>query len=141
MIQVQNRYLPTLIPFLEGMKLAGTASRARSKLLSLVIDAYSALAISERELVKEHAVLNEKGEPHIAEDGTFELKDPQLADDYLTAREALISEHAILTPAYAEHPAQLLELLENYTVELSGDEAAVYDHLYDQILKAVEGEQ
>lgn len=47
----------------------------------------------------------------------------------------------ILTPAYAEHPAQLLELLENYTVELSGDEAAVYDHLYDQILKAVEGEQ
>ena len=136
-IKIQHRYLPSLIQFLEGMKLAGAKSRARSKLLARVIDAYTELAISERELVKEYAELDAKGEPQIDEDGTFQLKDPSLAGDYIKARDALVAEHALITPAYAEHPVQLLELLDGYEVELSGDEAAVYDHLYDAINEVV----
>lgn len=137
MIKIQNRYLPTLIQFLETMKLAGAQSRARSKLLGKVVDAYTELAVSERELVKEYAELNSKGEPEIESEGTFQLKDPELAGDYLAARDALVAEHAVITPAYAEHAAQLLKLLDGYEATLSGDEAAVYDHLFDAVSEAV----
>lgn len=137
MIQVQNRYLPTLIKFLEGMKLAGAQSRARSKLLAKIVDAYTDLAVSERELVKEYALLNEQGEPEIDAEGTFQLSDPNLAAEYVAARDALVAEHAVIAPAYAEHPTQLLELLTGYEVELSGDDAAVYDHLFDAVEQAV----
>lgn len=144
MLKIENRYLPALIPFLESMKLAGVHSRARSKLLAMALAAYQQLALSEKELVAEYAVLDTHGQPVIDEEGVFELKDPDEAAAYLAAREELLSESAVLDgPTYAEHLTQLSELLGSYGVELSGDDAAVYDHLCDTVeaaLKRKEGE-
>lgn len=135
---IENRYLPALIPFLESMKLAGAHSRARSKLLTMALTAYGQLAVSEKELASEYAVLGVDGQPVIDEDGVFELKNPDEAPAYLAAREELLSESAVLDGStYAEHLSQLNELLGSYSVELSGDDAAVYDHLYDAVEAAL----
>ncbi len=138
MIRIENRYLPPLIPFLQSMKLAGAASRARSKLLAMALTAFQDLAASEQELVTEYAVLDEQGRPVIAEDGSFDLKDPALVSQYLTEREALLAEQAHLSgPTYSEHLSQLQNLLASYPVELTGDEAEVYDRLCDAVEAAL----
>lgn len=138
MIHIENRYLPALIPFLQSMKLAGAASRARSKLLAMALTAFQDLAASEQELVSEYAVLDEQGQPVIAEDGSFDLNDPTMVSHYLTEREALLAEQAHLSgPTYSEHLAQLQNLLTTYPVELAGDEAEVYDRLCDAVEAAL----
>lgn len=140
MIRIENRYLPTLIPFLQSMKLAGAASRARSKLLAMAFTAFQDLATSEKELVAEYAVLDEQGQPVIAEDGSFDLKEPAQAPLYLAEREALLNEEAhLIGPTYSEHLAQLQNLLATYPVELTGYEAEVYDRLCDAVEAALDG--
>lgn len=138
MLLIENRYLPVLVPFLEGMKLAGAQSRARSKLLNMAVAAYKALGESELELVKEYAVCDNTGQPVLAEDGSFELKNPEQSAAYFTAREQLLAEASELNGAtYKEHLPQLQSLLADYQEVLSGDEAAVYDHLCDMVDQAL----
>lgn len=137
-IAIENRYLPPLIPFLENMPLAGANSRARSKLLGMVTLAYQGLALAERELVTEYATLDEEGQPVIGEDSTFALADPGSAEAYVAAREELMRERTILTgDTYQGHYEALQALLGEYAQPLTGDDAAVYDHLCDAIDHAV----
>ncbi len=137
-VAIENRYLPALIPFLAGMPLAGAQSRARSKLLGMVTLAFEGLALAERELVAEYATLDEDGAPIIAEDSTFTLANPEAANEYVAAREELMGERTILTgDTYQGHYQALQTLLAEYTQPLTGDDAAVYDHLCDAIDQAV----
>lgn len=140
-IALENRYLPPLIPFLENMPLTGAQSRARSKLLGMVTLAFQGLALAERELVTEYATCDEDGQPIIAEDSTFTLVNHDRASEYVAAREELMSEGTILTgDTYQGHFQALQTLLAEYTQPLTGDEAAIYDHLCDAIDEAI-GEQ
>lgn len=137
-IAIENRYLPPLIPFLENMPLAGAQSRARSKLLGMVTLAFQGLSLAERELVTEYATLDENGQPVIGEDSTFTLVNPDRANEYVAAREELMSERTILTgDTYEGHYLALQTLLTEYAVPLTGDDASVYDHLCDAIDQAV----
>ena len=74
-IKLQNKFLPTLIPFLRGMKLKGEQSRARSKFLALAMTAYYSLHDNEIELLKEYAILDKNGEPLSDKDGGFTIKE------------------------------------------------------------------
>lgn len=137
-IAIENRYLPPLIPFLENMPLAGAQSRARSKLLGMMTLAFQGLALAERELVTEYATLDENGQPVIGEDSTFTLVNPERANEYVAAREELMSERTILTgDTYEGHYLALQTLLTEYAEPLTGDDASVYDHLCDAIDQAV----
>ena len=137
-IAIENRYLPALIPFLSGMPLVGAQSRARSKLLGMVTLAFEGLALAERELVTEYATLAEDGQPIISEDSTFTLANPETAIEYVAAREELMGERTILTgDTYQGHYQALQTLLAEYTQPLTGDDAAVYDHLCDAIDQAI----
>jgi len=130
-ILLKNHHLVTLIPFLQGMKLKGERSRARSKFLTLALDKYTALHESETELLKEYAVLDGKGDPIIAEDGGFILK-KESAKECLAEREKLFKEVAeIEGGTYAGHFAMMRKILSEYDEELDGDNAALYDALYD----------
>mgnify|MGYP003511085569 FL=1 len=140
-IALENRYLPPLIPFLENMPLTGAQSRARSKLLGMVTLAFQGLALAERELVTEYATCDENGQPVIGEDSTFTLVNPDRANEYVAAREELMSERTILTgDTYEGHYLALQTLLTEYAEPLTGDDASVYDHLCDAIDEAI-GEQ
>jgi hypothetical protein len=130
-LKLENRYVALLVPFLQGMRLKGAQSRARSKLLNLAIEAYGSLHESELELLREFAVLGEDGEPVMDEDGGFTLKDGR-AREYLAERGRLFSEVAeIEGGTYASHLAAMREVLLGYDGEMSGDDAALYDALMD----------
>ena len=130
-IQLKNHYLIPLIPFLQGMKLKGEKSRARSKFLALALEAYAALHESEVDLLKEYAVLDGEGNPKAAEDGSFSLKQAS-AQEYLAQRERLFNEVAeIEGGTYAEHMKLMRQVLAEYDEALEGENAALYDALCD----------
>jgi hypothetical protein len=136
-IRLENRHVVTLVPFLQGMKLKGESSRARSKLLALATCAYVSLHDSELELLREFAVCDDTGEPKVAEDGSFTLKDGASAG-YLAERARLLSEVAeIEGGTYASHIDTMRQVLADYPEELSGEEAALYDALCDSFEEAM----
>jgi len=136
-IKLQNRYLVPLIPFLQGMKLKGEKSRARSKFLMLAAEAYTSLHESELELVKEYAVLDEGGNPTVKEDGSFTLKSSVVAGEYLSEREKLFSETAeIEGGTYTAHLETMRQILDDYDEELDGETAQLYDALFDAFEEA-----
>lgn len=134
-------HLPTTIALLEEIPLAASASRARTKLLHLVRDAYQAFAEDEMEVVKAHAVCNEDGDPILDENGTFTLASPEDATEFHTARQALLEGRVEVAGAtYENHARDVLAFLDTSTVELSGERAEAYDALYDAIAETLEAE-
>jgi hypothetical protein len=130
-IRLRNRHIVSLVPFLQGMKLKGERSRARSKFLNLAMDAYASLHDSELDLLREYAVLDADGEPKVSEDGSFSLRGGS-AKGYLAEREKLFSEVAeIEGGTYTSHLEVMRQALADYCEDLSGDEAALYDALMD----------
>jgi hypothetical protein len=130
-IRLKNRHVLALAPFLQGMRLKGEQSRARSKFLNLAMDAYASLHDSELELLKEYAVLDAGGKPQVSEDGSFSLREG-CAKGYLAEREKLFTEVAeIEGGTYTSHLEVMRQILAGYGEELSGDEAALYDALMD----------
>ena len=130
-IKLQNRHIIPLVPFLRDMKLKGEQSRARSKFLNLVMETYGALHESEVELLKEYAVLDEKGNPKMAEDGSFTLREAA-AKEYLAEREKLFDEVAeIEGGTYTAHLALMKRILTDYAEDLDGENADLYDALMD----------
>jgi len=129
-IKLQNKHIVTLIPFLQSMKLRGEQSRARSKFLEIAMKSYYSLHESEVELLKEYAVLDDSGEPKQSENG-FTLKE-ETAREYLIEREKLFSEIAeIEGGTYTSHLELMRQILADYNEELDGDNAALYDALWD----------
>ena len=128
-LKLQNRHLVPLIPFLQGMKLKGERSRARSKFLAVALEAYAALHESELELLKEYAVLDDKGEPRADEDGSFRLRE-ETAREYLLEREKLFNE-VVEVSLYTAHLSLMRQILADYDEDLDGDNAMLYDTLCD----------
>jgi hypothetical protein len=138
-IKLKNHHLVTLIPFLQGMKLKGERSRARSKFLDIAMKAYASLHESELALTKEYAVLDERGDPKVTENGNF-VFDKDAIKDYLTEREKLFNEVAeIEGGTYAEHFTLMRQILLEYDETLDGDNAALYDALCDAFEDGVSG--
>jgi hypothetical protein len=135
-IRLQNRHLVALIPFPEGMKLKGEMSRARSKFLTLVMASYGALHESELELLREYAICDAQGEPRMADDGSFSLKDGN-AKEYMAERTKLFDEVAeIEGGTYTTHMEAMQAILAGYDGELAGEEAGMYDALMDAFEEA-----
>ena len=134
-IKLENRHIITLIPFLQGMKLKGERSRARSKFLSLAMEYYTSLHESEVELLREYAVLDDNGEPLSDKEGGFSIREECLRE-YFTERTKLFSEVAeIEGGTYTSHLALMREILAEYDEDLCGENAALYDALFDAFEK------
>ncbi|MDD7465528.1 MAG: hypothetical protein PUK59_04755 [Actinomycetaceae bacterium] len=129
-ICLANHYLQPAINLLDGMKLAGAASRARTRLIRLLAPHLEALQEGEYALVTEHATCGADGKPIIADDGSFTLKDNQHATTYITERDALFAEIAqIEGGTYEGHRQACIDLLTTYDGQLSGTDADAYDAL------------
>lgn len=135
-IMLANQHLQPIADLLENMPLKAAQSRARSKLLTLVKEAIARFGEDEYDLVTHYASLDEHGRPVFADDGTFALADPDKASEFLDARQALLASIAEVSgPTYESHEADILQLLDGYKGELSGEAAEAYDVLYDAITK------
>lgn len=129
-LTLANHYLQPAINLLDGMKLAGSASRARTRLIHLLAPHLEALQEAEYQLVAEHAISGENGKPIINDDGSFTLKDAEHAATYTAERDALFAEIAqIEGGTYEGHRQACIDLLASYDGQLSGTEADAYDAL------------
>ena len=135
-IMLANHHLQPIADLLENMPLKAAQSRARSKLLTLVKEAIARFGEDEYDLVTQFATLDDQGRPVFADDGTFVLANPEKASEFLEARQALLASIAEVSgPTYESHEADILQLLDGYDGELSGEAAEAYDVLYDAITK------
>ncbi|MDU1353155.1 MAG: DUF1617 family protein [Actinomyces sp.] len=135
-IKIANQHLQPVAELLAGMPLKAAQSRARSKLLTLVKEAIARFGEDEYDLVTQFATLDDQGRPVFADDGTFVLANPEKASEFLEARQALLASIAEVSgPTYESHEADILQLLDGYDGELSGEAAEAYDVLYDAITK------
>lgn len=129
-LTLTNHYLQPATNLLDGMKLAGATSRARTRLIRLLAPHLEALQEAEYALITEHAICGEDSKPVIADDGSFTLKDAEHATTYLAERDALFAEIAhIEGGTYEGHRQACIDLLTTYDEEMSGTDADAYDAL------------
>lgn len=126
------------ITLLSDMPLTGSASRARSKLIRLLEQAYASFAEDEYDLVCAHAVCDEDGQPVIEDGGTITLTDPSHASQFHAQHQQLLTHRVeVAGPTYEHHAQDVVSFLDTTTVELTGDAATAYDALYDAITESL----
>ena len=132
-LKLRNEMIVPSIEFLQGAELKGKFSRARSKLVTLLLDSLKELQESEMELVKEYGETDENGELIKDDKGN-----PQLSKDnivkYNLEHAQLVSEIAeVEGGTYTDHATDCKQFLEDYDKALSGKEAQAYDVLLDAL--------
>jgi hypothetical protein len=131
-IKIQNMYISPAINLLQGMKLKGKNSRARSKFVKKLSGALKELQESQHDLLVEYSELDANGEP-IIENEKYKLKKGQKGE-YTKEFETLSREEAeIEGGTYTGHLADCQKILDAYDEELSGQDAEVYDVLLDAL--------
>lgn len=132
-LKLKNEMVVPSIEFLQGINLKGKASRARSKLVKLLMNSLKELQESEMELAKEYGQTDDDGELAKDDKGNPILK-PESVGQYRTEHTNLISETAeIEGGTYTEHAADCKKFLESYDGEMSGKDAQAYDALLDAL--------
>ncbi|MBM7051704.1 DUF1617 family protein [Rothia sp. ZJ1223] len=135
-LKIRNHHLPAITGLLDGLELAGSASRARTKLHSALLAHLEALGVSEVELARQYATLNEDGEILLDEAGGFTLKDPGQASEFVTEHQALMNETVTVPSLYEEQYGVLTKALVDYPGTFSGSDAITYDLLCDTLEEA-----
>lgn len=133
-IELKNKELSTAINFLKGMTLQAKDSRCRSKLVKLLMTAFDELSEDEKNLMAEHELLNEDGE--LKKENEL---DNEKIKKFNKEQDTLMDEVVVIEGGmYAKNIDEMPRILENYTGELSGVDAEIYDRLLDEMEK--EGE-
>lgn len=133
-IELKNKELSTAINFLKGMTLQAKDSRCRSKMVKLLTTAFNELTDEEKNLMEENGLLNEDGE--LKKENEL---DNEKIKKFNKEQDTLMDEVVVIEGGmYAKNIDEMPRILENYTGELSGVDAEIYDRLMDEMEK--EGE-
>lgn len=132
-LKIRNHTLPAITGLLDGLELAGAASRARTKLHTILLAHLEALGISEVELARQYAILDDDGEILLDEAGGFTLKDPTQASEFKAEHQALMNETITVPSLYEEQYAVLAKALAEYPGTFKGSDATTYDLLCDAL--------
>ncbi|MCD4549177.1 DUF1617 family protein [Schaalia sp. lx-260] len=132
-LKIRNHHLPAITGLLDGLELAGSASRARTKLHASLLVHLEALGASEVELARQYATLDQDGEILLDEAGGFTLKDPGQASEFKAEHQALMGEAVLLPETYENQYAVLTKALAEYPGTFSGTDATAYDLLCDAL--------
>ena len=123
-MQVKNGEILVYVNFLNEMKLKGKASIGRTNLMQ-------ALSEKSEELVKNQTVIIDEFDGWIDKDkGTFKQDNEELNS---AMNDLLVQE--VKVDFESPFKANLLESLEDYDEELSGQSAVVYAKLYEFLIK------
>ena len=134
MVEIQHSKIAGVIRLLSELSLKGKQSRHRSKFIKLLDDRLTELEEDESNIRKEHCHLDDDGEPKTTNDGaSWDVKEENQKDfenDILELRE----EQFVITGGdKTEYMKTVKVILDECDKEFSGQEAALYDYLYDQI--------
>lgn len=140
-ISLKKKSLRNIHILLEGLSLKGAVSRARTKLDQKVLDAFKEVGEEERALIEEHdGTILENGQVKFPLDEGTKISSKKAA--YEKADEELFEESVIIPEHTEGQFERLLNALNNYDQELSGNNASAYDTLLDALeaLNLSEGE-
>lgn len=133
-VKIKNAYLGQAISLLFNLSLKGKQSRHRTKFIKLLDARLKEYAESEMELLKEYAVLDDKGEIVQTEDKKgVKLKDPGQAAECQKELEELREEELVIEGGDAQGMLKTVKaVLDECDKEFKGAEATTYDYLCEQ---------
>lgn len=130
-VEIKNRSLEQVIDLLFNLSLKGKQSRQRTKFLKVLNKQIKEVDEGRVELAKEHAKKDENGEP-IVKDGSYDLNDEGMKAFRKDLNE-LYNESIIFEGANNEDMLKTVRtVIEECDKSFSGQEATVYNYLYDQ---------
>ncbi|MDQ0206662.1 DUF1617 family protein [Alkalicoccobacillus murimartini] len=131
-VKIENAKIGQVIDLLFDLSLKGKESRHRSKFIKELNDRLQEVAEEEQELIKEHCHLDEDEKPKMLNDGKeWDVKDIEAFkhDKLELYQEEFILEGGNVT-GYLK---TIKDIVVNCEKEFSGQEATLYDYLYDQL--------
>ncbi|MGQ4573353.1 DUF1617 family protein [Leuconostoc pseudomesenteroides] len=140
-ISLKKKSLRNIHILLEGLSLKGAVSRARTKLDQKVLDAFKEVGEEERSLIEEYdGTILENGQVKFPLDEGTKISSKKVA--YEKADKELFEESVIIPEHTEGQFERLLNTLNDYDQELSGNNASAYDELLDALeaLNMSEGE-
>lgn len=131
-LTLKNKELNPAISLLDGMALsANSDSRHRSKLINLLSQAIEGMIEEEKELLESHGLLDENKELLPESERNVEAVAQFNAD-----HAKLLEEEVVISGGmYEKNIKEVQRILYDYTGELSGEEAVIYDRLLDEFEK------
>ena len=130
--ELQNQFVAPSIEFLKRLPLAGYQSIARPRLIKMLADKNDEIAGIQKDLIKEYAKKDDKGELIVKDDQyTFT---PENEAAFRKAYYELRIENGELEKAtYSRHKEDCQDFLLHADVSVSGDEALCYNALCEAL--------
>ncbi len=130
-VKIENQKLGQAINLLFNLSLKGKQSRHRTQFIKALEEKLKDFAEQEKELLKEHCYLDEKGEPKTIENGTkWDVKD---LDAFAKDRTELYEEERVFEGGDAQGMLKTVkDILLNCDKEWQGQDAVIYDYLCEQ---------
>ena len=130
--ELQNQFVAPSIEFLKRLPLAGYQSIARARLIKMLADKNDEIAGIQKDLIKEYAKKDDKGELIVKDDQyTFT---PENEAAFRKAYYELMIENGELEKAtYSRHKEDCQDFLLHADVSVSGDEALCYNALCEAL--------
>ncbi|KAF0822504.1 DUF1617 family protein [Cytobacillus firmus] len=126
-VQIKNSYIPDIMEFLYNLSLKGKQSRHRTRFIKMLQEKWKQVGEEERELIKEFAGVDEKGEPNRNDQGNYAVED---VEGFKHQQEELLNENFVIDGG--DHHGMLKtvkEVVLNFEEEVSGNTAVIYDYL------------
>jgi len=126
--ELQNQFVAPSIEFLKRLPLAGYQSIARTRLIKMLADKNDEIVGLQKDLIKEYAEKDDKGEP-IVKDNHYSFTPENEAAFQKAYYELMIENGEIEKATYSHHKEDCQDFLLNADINVSGDEATCYDAL------------
>ena len=138
-IEFKNGELEAVHGFLTGIKLQGSASRARTALCKEVARKYTELCEARTEVQREFGELDEEGDLVADKEGVMAFESEEKRLGCIEEVDKLMGETAVVDCIeLAEKIGVLLSALNGLEEGLAGEEATIYDLICTQLEKAVQ---
>jgi len=135
-VELKNYELVPALDFLSGMSVPANESRPISKFKKLIVDAIEDLQEAQMEIIERCGQKDEKGNVAIAEDGSGYILLPEKQEEYTLETHNLLSEVVVFDGGtHAKTIEKISGILQEYTAEISGKDAEIYDRLLDEFEK------
>ncbi|MGN7309923.1 DUF1617 family protein [Alkalicoccobacillus gibsonii] len=130
-VSIENQKVAPVINFLKGLPLKGKQSRHRTRFIKLLNNRLEGLIEEEKTILEDHSHKDEDDNVKFKEGGKYyDIKDPEaLKKD----KQEFYKELYVIDRADYEEVLQTVQrVLDGCEVELSGEEADIFDYLCEQ---------
>lgn len=130
-VRIKNHTLNPVVDFLYDLSLKGKESRHRTKLIKTLSNRVEEVVEHQNELLKQHCHLDEEGNPKMTNDGkNYDVIDVAA---FSKDREDLYGEEVVIDGEDSQVMLTTVRgVLDDLDIEMSGQQAVLYDYLCQQ---------